>query len=172
MEIDRVSEQILRAVVGDEPAPKPTRTNKDEPGSADHWTPAILLELGAHLRKLARAGNGEASKTLREYPQYRAMLAFRSRNGEVEVHEKFADVFLVLAGMATIVTGGTVTGAHVVAPGETRGDSIKGGHSQKLRQGEIVHVPAGTPHQFLVSSEKTVTCLVLKIQEDKKEPRP
>jgi mannose-6-phosphate isomerase-like protein (cupin superfamily) len=165
MELDRVSAQLLRAVIGDEPAPKPQRGQKDEPGGADHWTPAVLLERGAYLRQMARAGSGEASETLHEYPQHRAMLSFRSRNGDVEVHEKFADVFLVLSGAATLVTGGTVVNARSTASGETRGDSIEGGHPQPLRQGEIVHVPAGTPHQFLVSSEKTITCFVLKIQE-------
>ena len=165
MGIDKVSAQILRAVMGDEPAPTLKSRNKHEPGSPDHWTPAVLLERGAYLRKLARASSGEASETLREYPQHRAMLSFRSRDGEVEVHERFADVFLVLSGAATLVSGGTVVNACVIAPGETRGDSIEGGTAQHLRQGEIVHVPAGTPHQFLVSSEKTVTCFVLKIQE-------
>lgn len=165
MEIDKVSSQILRAVLGDEPAPKPKAGKQGEPGSADHWTPAILLERGAYLRQMARAGNGEASETLREYPQHRVMLSFRSRNGEVEVHEKFADVFLVLSGAATLVTGGTVVGARILAPGETRGDSIAGGRAQELRQGELIHVPAGTPHQFLVSGDKTITSLVLKIQE-------
>lgn len=165
MEIDRVSAQILRAVIGDEPSPKPQGSKRIEPGNADHWTPAILLERGAYLKKLARAGSGEASETLREYPQHRVMLSFRSRNGEVEIHEKFADLFFVLSGAATLVTGGTVVNARVTAPGETRGDSIEGGNPQELRQGDVVHVPAGTPHQFLVSNERTVTCMVLKIQE-------
>lgn len=165
MEIDRVSAQILRAVMGDEPAPKPAKHKAAEAGAADHWAQPILLERAAYLRKLARAGDGQASETLREYPRHRIMLSFRARNGEVEVHEHFADVFYVLAGAATLVTGGTVRGARTVAPGEARGDAIEGGTSQALRPGEFVHVPAGTPHQFLVSSERTVTCLVFKIQE-------
>ena len=165
MEIDRVSAQILRAVMGDEPAPRSARSNTSDPGAPGHWPPPILLERAAYLRKLARAGDGQASETLREYPRHRIMLSFRSRNGEVEVHEKFADVFYVLAGAATLVTGGTVCGARIVAPGETRGDAIEGGVRLELRAGEFVHVPAGTPHQFLVSSEKTITCFVLKIQE-------
>lgn len=165
MEIDRVSAQILRAVMGDEPAPRAAKSGVAEAGIADHWTQPVLLERAAYLRKLARAGDGQASETLREYPQHRVMLSFRSRNGEVEVHEKFADVFFVLTGAATLLTGGTVGGARLIAPGETRGESIEGGKRQELRPGEFVHVPAGTPHQFLVSSEKTVTCLVLKIQE-------
>ena len=65
----------------------------------------MLLERAAYLRKLARAGDGQASETLHEYPQHRAMLSFRSRNGEVEVHEKWADLFFVMAGAATLVTG-------------------------------------------------------------------
>lgn len=164
MEIDRISAEILRAVIGDEPAPSPTH-RKDESGSADHWTPAVLLEGGAYLRKLAAASNGEASETLREYPQHRVMLSFRSRNGEVEVHENWADLFLVLSGKATLVTGGSVLAARAVATGETRGDSIEGGQVQQLRQGEVVHVPAGTPHQFLVSSDTPVLSLVVKIRE-------
>ena len=163
MEIDRVSAQILRAVLGDEPAPKTKKPHR--PGSADHWTPAILLERGTYLRQMARAGSGEASETLREYSQHRVMLSFRSRDGEVEVHEKFADLFVVLSGAATLVTGGTVEGARTVAAGEIRGDSIVGGHAQELRQGELIHVPAGTPHQFLVSGDKSITSLVVKIQE-------
>lgn len=165
MEIDRISAQILRAVVGDEPAPKSARRKSSDPADPDHWTQPVLLERSAYLRKLARAGDGQASETLREYPQHRAMLSFRSRNGEVEVHEKWADLFYVISGAATLVTGGTVCGARTIGPGETRGDSIEGGCAQELRPGEFVHVPAGTPHQFLVSAEKTVTCLVMKIQE-------
>jgi mannose-6-phosphate isomerase-like protein (cupin superfamily) len=165
MEIDRVSAQILRAVLGDEPAPKPAPHKKDEPGDADHWSQAVLLERASYLRKMAKFGDGSASETLKEYPQHCAMLSFRSRSGEAEVHERFADLFVVLAGAATLVTGGTICGAHNVAPGETSGDSIEGGMHQELRAGEIVHVPAGTPHQCLVSGDKTVTCFVVKIQE-------
>lgn len=169
MEIDKISAQILRAAVGDEPAgkpsPKPTHHNQIDPADADHWTQPILLERAAYLSQLARAGNGQAGETLREYPRHRIMLSFRSRNGEVEVHEHWADLFLILSGAATLVTGGTVVGARLIAPGETRGNSIEGGHHQELHPGEIVHIPAGTPHQFLVSSDKTITSLVLKMQE-------
>ena len=165
MEIDRISAQILRAVGGDEPAPGVVQRKQADPSAADHFTQPVLMERAAYLRQLARAGDGQASETLREYPQHRAMLSFRSRNGEVEVHEKWADLFYVLSGAATLVTGGTVCGARVIAPGEIRGDSIEGGTPQALRAGEFVHVPAGTPHQFLVSAEKTVTSLVMKIQE-------
>jgi mannose-6-phosphate isomerase-like protein (cupin superfamily) len=155
-----LSKEILKDVALDEVVPK-----RVQRGPVDHWTPHILLERAAYLRKMARAGDGSASETLREYPRHAAMLSFRSRSGEVEIHEKFADLFCVLAGTTTLVTGGTVNRARKIAPGETRGDSIDGGSHQELKAGDLAHVPAGTPHQMLLSGEQTVTCYVLKIQE-------
>ena len=131
----------------------------------DHWSASLLMERAAYLSKLAKHGNGSASETLKEYPQHCAMLSYRSRDGEAEVHQDFADIFYVLEGRATLVTGGTVAGAKSVGPGEKRGSSVEGGTRQQLRAGDVAHVPAGVPHQMLVSGEKPVACLVVKVQE-------
>jgi mannose-6-phosphate isomerase-like protein (cupin superfamily) len=155
-----LSKEILKDVVLEEVAPKVVRRNP-----MDHWSPAVLLERAAYLRKMAQHGDGSAGETLKEYPQHCAMLSFRSRDGEAEIHQNFADVFYVLGGSATLVTGGTVAGARTVGPGETRGESIEGGMRQELRVGDLAHVPAGLPHQMLVAGEKTITCFVMKIQE-------
>jgi uncharacterized RmlC-like cupin family protein len=124
-----------------------------------------LLERAAYLKKLARFGDGSASETLREYPRHLAMLSFRSRDGDAETHRNFATILFVLAGAATLVTGGTLTHARTVGPGETRGDSIEGGDRLGLKCGDVAHVPAGLPHQLLVAGETTVTCLVIKVEE-------
>jgi mannose-6-phosphate isomerase-like protein (cupin superfamily) len=159
--MERIAREILKDMNLDEVAPKP----RGPKNPVDHWTHPLLLERAAYLRELAKHGDGSASETLKEYPQHFAMLSFRSRSGEVEVHERFADLFVVLAGAATLVTGGTVTGARIVAPGETRGESIASGTQQKLRPGDVAHVPAGTPHQMLLKGDETITCLVMKVQE-------
>ncbi|HXR39826.1 MAG TPA: cupin domain-containing protein [Terracidiphilus sp.] len=147
------------------PAPANARRRKDAPPHADHWTPAILLERAAYLRKLAKAGDGQASETLKEYPQHAAMLSFRARDGVAELHENFADLFYVLDGRATLVTGGSVVGAETIALGEIRGASIEGGVRQELRAGDVAHVPAGVPHQMLVPGDKTFTSFVVKIEQ-------
>ena len=126
--MDLVSKAILKDLALEEIAPKPRRPKS----LVDHWSPAVLLERAAYLRKMAKLGDGSASETLKEYPQHCAMLSFRSRDGEVEVHERFADLFFVLAGKATLVTGGVVTGTRMVEPGETRGASIEGGAAPSL----------------------------------------
>jgi mannose-6-phosphate isomerase-like protein (cupin superfamily) len=114
---------------------------------------------------MATYGDGSASETLKEFPGHFTMLSVRNRDGEAEVHEHFADLFYVLDGRATMVTGGTVKAAKTVAPGETRGASIEGGSRQEMKAGDVVHVPAGLPHQMLVAGEKTICCFVIKIQE-------
>ena len=159
--MEQIEKAILKDVSLDAICPEPLKIKNP----VDHWSPAVLLERAAYLRKMAELGDGSASETLKEYPQHIAMLSFRSRSGEAEVHERFADLFIVLSGAATLVTGGTVTGARAVAPGEMRGTSIEGGTPQSLRPGELVHVPAGTPHQMLLTGEATITCLVMKVQE-------
>ncbi len=161
VDVDLLSRAVLTDVNLDEVGPRPAGPKN----TVDHWSPAVLLERAAYLRKLAKHGDGSASETLKEYPQHCAMLSFRSRDGEVEVHEKFADLFCVLAGKAMLVTGGVVKGARTIAPGETRGVSIEGGVRQTLRAGDVAHVPAGTPHQMLVKADETITALVMKVQE-------
>jgi mannose-6-phosphate isomerase-like protein (cupin superfamily) len=162
--MDKLSKAILKELNPELPEPPAVRPNAA--ARVDHWTPAVLLERAAYLRKLATHGDGSAGETLKEYPGHCAMLSFRSRSGMAEVHENIADLFYVLEGRATMVTGGTVAGAKTINPGEIRGDSIEGGARQEMRAGDVLHVPAGLPHQILVAGENSITSLVFKIPEN------
>ena len=53
------------------------------------------------------------------------MLAFRNQSGKAELHEKFADFYVVVDGKATLVSGGHMVNGATTAPGEVRGDSIR-----------------------------------------------
>ena len=168
--MDKIKNQILKELLPVEkdvaPAAARARAKGQKPAlQLDHWSSAVLLERAAYLHKLARQGDGSAGETLKEYPRHCAMLSCRCRDGEAEIHENFADVFYVLDGRTTLVTGGTIVGARLTKPGETRGSSIEGGVRQELRAGDVAHVPAGLPHQMLLAGEQTVTCLVMKMQE-------
>jgi mannose-6-phosphate isomerase-like protein (cupin superfamily) len=165
--IDDFAGRILGELIGvEKERPLPSVSKSEQQNGAAHWTRPILMERAAYLGKMAKYGDGSASETIREQPQHRVMLSFRSRTGEAEVHAQFADVFYVVEGTATLVTGGTVEGAKEISPGEIRGASVTGGVRCQLRPGDVVHVPAGVPHQFLVEGERTVCCLVLKVREN------
>jgi hypothetical protein len=61
------------------------------------------------------------------------------------------------------VVGGEVEDGKTTAPGEIRGPSIKGGARHALSPGDIVHIPARTPHQVLVPSGGRFTYFVIKV---------
>jgi len=134
---------------------------------SDHWSTAELLERAKHLKELAAKGEGSASETLEKYPHHYTMLAYREHSGGGEVHQDFADIFFILDGHATVVTGGTLIEAKTTAPGEMRGKSVDGGSRQELKAGDVVHIPAGMPHQTLVADGQTVTYFVVKVEESR-----
>jgi mannose-6-phosphate isomerase-like protein (cupin superfamily) len=96
-----------------------------------------------------------AAETLAEWGNHRIMVAHREGNGEAEWHEKQADIFVVQTGEATLVYGGKVVDGKSTGPGEIRGPSISGGLEKKLSPGDIVHIPAKTPHQVMVTKQFT-----------------
>lgn len=67
---------------------------------------------------------------------------------DVEVHSNEADLFYVIDGDATLITGGTVIGGRTTAPGQIRGSKVEGGQSHHLTAGDVMWVPAGVPHWF------------------------
>jgi mannose-6-phosphate isomerase-like protein (cupin superfamily) len=74
--------------------------------------------------------------------------ARRTAAGQVEVHEKETDIIYVVDGEATFVTGGTMLGGKQTKAGQFLGTGIEGGTTYHLVKGDMVTVPAGTPHWF------------------------
>jgi mannose-6-phosphate isomerase-like protein (cupin superfamily) len=81
-------------------------------------------------------------------PDYLVSGSHRSGPGQVEVHAKETDVIYVVDGEATFVTGGTMVGGKTTKPGQMLGSNIQGGETHHLSKGDVIVVPAGTPHWF------------------------
>jgi quercetin dioxygenase-like cupin family protein len=64
------------------------------------------------------------------------------------VHDKETDVIYVVDGTATFVTGGTMVGGKMTTPGQLMGSDIKGGQTHHLSKGDVIVIPARTPHWF------------------------
>jgi glc operon protein GlcG len=79
---------------------------------------------------------------------FRVAASRRDGAGEAEVHVTDTDIFYVLEGAATVVTGGEVLGAHEIAPGEQRGSGIEGGATHRISKGDVLAIPNGVPHWF------------------------
>jgi uncharacterized protein GlcG (DUF336 family)/mannose-6-phosphate isomerase-like protein (cupin superfamily) len=79
---------------------------------------------------------------------YMVHASHRDGPGLAEVHTFDADIIHVLEGSATLVTGGTVENGKTTAPGEIRGSAIRNGEERRIATGDVLIVPAGTPHWF------------------------
>lgn len=93
------------------------------------------------------------------------MVAHREGSGLAEWHEKQADIIMISSGEVTMVYGGTIPDAKTTAAGEQRGASITGGTQVKLAPGDVLHIPAKTPHQMVLASGTQVTYFVAKVVE-------
>jgi mannose-6-phosphate isomerase-like protein (cupin superfamily) len=92
------------------------------------------------------------------------MLANRRGAGEVEVHEKTNHIFIITEGEATFVTGGTLVNARQTAPGQTRAASVEGGTTYHLSKGDVITVPAKTPHWFKEVPTETIAYYAINLE--------
>jgi mannose-6-phosphate isomerase-like protein (cupin superfamily) len=137
---------------------------QDTAKTPDTYSPDTLMAMEKALAQKADA-SGLASEPIKKYSTDYTLLAFRNQSGKAELHEKFADFYVVVEGNATLVSGGQMVNAKTTAPGEVRGDSIQNGKETKLKKGDIVHIPANIPHQLTLAKGDTFQYFVIKVQE-------
>src|SRR5215813_11112030 len=92
------------------------------------------------------------------------VLAQRRGAGEVEVHMKTNHVFIIVEGEATFITGGTLVGAKNTAQDEVRAASVQGGQTHHLTKGDVITIPANTPHWFKEIPTGTIAYYAVNIQ--------
>ena len=92
------------------------------------------------------------------------VLAQRRGTGEVEVHMKTNHVFIIVEGEATFITGGTLVGSKNTAPDEVRAASVQGGQTHHLTKGDVITIPANTPHGFKEIPSGTIAYYAVNIQ--------
>jgi mannose-6-phosphate isomerase-like protein (cupin superfamily) len=96
----------------------------------------------------------------------------KGAKGGAASHDKVSEVYQVLEGSATLVTGGTIVNpqrrtssqeevTQINGPGVS-GTSIEGGVSRRITKGDMVIIPAGTPH-WLPEIQETITYTVVRI---------
>jgi mannose-6-phosphate isomerase-like protein (cupin superfamily) len=107
----------------------------------------------------------QAADQLADFGNHTAWMAHREADGLAEIHQRWDDLMFVISGEATLLLGGKIVEAKTESPGEIRGPHITGGKRRVIRAGDVVHVPAGMPHQFLVANGKQITFFTMKIAE-------
>ncbi len=78
---------------------------------------------------------------------------------EFEYHEGRDHVLYILDGTTVYEVGGTPKGAHSTRPGEWLAPDSEGAVTYKLKKGDMLVLPRGTPHKRL--TEGSVTLLLV-----------
>jgi mannose-6-phosphate isomerase-like protein (cupin superfamily) len=96
--------------------------------------------------------------------------------GVAAVHFKVSEIYHVMDGAGTLVTGGTMVNAKPRpadaisvrledGPGAS-GTGIEGGVSRKIKAGDVVIIPAGVPHWFS-EIEGSITYVVMRVDPNR-----
>lgn len=108
-------------------------------------------ELMAALAKSAETRPDQATSPITNQDHYRINIVRRGGPGVAMAHAsgpaKGTEVHYIIDGAATVVTGGTI----VRHPGASKGagnSTIEGGESRRVTKGDVVVIPAGTPHWY------------------------
>ena len=87
------------------------------------------------------------------------------------LHYKVSEVYHVIKGSATFVTGGTLVNAKTREAGSmeakedgpgSSGTAIQGGVNHQLKAGDVIVIPAGTPHWFS-KIDGSIAYLVIRV---------
>ena len=110
---------------------------------------------------------------------HRAKTEGRNPGGGIE-HSQITEIYHVISGSGTLVTGGTIENPRESAPDSqvvkvlngpsTGGGVIKEGTSRKLGPGDVVIIPPNTPHWFSEITSDQIVYLVVRVDPHKVLP--
>jgi mannose-6-phosphate isomerase-like protein (cupin superfamily) len=133
------------------------------PNGFHQWNATAFAELRQSLAaKSAADAQHLASQKIADYPNDAIYEIHRAGDGAPELHETEADIFFVQSGSAVLVVGGILVGAETTAPHELRNGTIQGGVRKKISAGDVLRIPAKTPHQVVLDGAKEITYIVVK----------
>ena len=123
-------------------APAPAATDR---AKATHFTAA---DLQAALAKLPTDRAAASVRVFSLDPYNVAVEQRQPRTQGASLHEAQAELFYVIEGSATMITGGTMpdgkrNGTNI------QGTTIEGGTRIAFNKGDFIMVPSGVPHQFV-----------------------
>jgi mannose-6-phosphate isomerase-like protein (cupin superfamily) len=109
------------------------------PGSAAVYLTA--KQLADVMQASIAGGTDPALSQIANTDQYFINRVHRTKPATVNVHVGWTEVHIILEGGGTLLTGGTVKTSGAVK-------TIEGGVSRKVAKGDVIIVPADTPHQY------------------------
>jgi mannose-6-phosphate isomerase-like protein (cupin superfamily) len=122
-------------------AQEPAAPHAPAPGSAATFKSAE--ELAAALKIAKATAGGMTTSAVANTDQYRINIVHRAQPAGAIAHAGNTELHYIIEGSGTVVTGGTIVrGANAGAA------TIKDGVAQKVKKGDVIIVPANSPHWY------------------------
>ena len=109
---------------------------------------ADIQALVAKAKTDHKPGEPTTPENIMALAPYNVNLEYRTAVGPSAVHEHEAELFVVLEGTGTVVTGGKLAGGKRVDAANWQGTGIDGGASRAVAKGDVIFVPENTPHWY------------------------
>ena len=125
------------------------QTAKQAPKQPKTYTSAKdVVAMMAKAKNERKQDQANFIQGLLQLAPYSANLEYRGAVGPAAVHEKEAELFYVIDGSGTLVTGGKLEGESRTNAENLTGTGIEGGNTQNVAKGDFFIVPENTPHWF------------------------
>ncbi len=123
------------------PAGAPPIPDKDFATSAD------VQALIANAKKTIKPDQPNLVQRIVRLAPHNANLEYRVAKAPAALHVKDAELFYVIEGAGTAVTGGTIVN-QVMTGANASGPDIQNGLTRPIAKGDFLFVPENTPHQI------------------------
>jgi mannose-6-phosphate isomerase-like protein (cupin superfamily) len=94
---------------------------------------------------------------------YKAQLEYRPLKAPAAVHEKDAELFVVLQGTGDIITGGKLVNEKRVNANNLSGSDIADGQTHHVVKGDTLIVPNNTPHQVIPTGGAPIVVMTMHV---------
>jgi len=121
-----------------------------QPAASEPKTYSSAADVAALLAKAKaeRKDQPLISERILQLAPYNANLEYRASVGPAAVHETEAELFYVIDGSGTMMTGGKLVNETRTNASNLTGTAIEGGTSRAVAKGDFIIVPEKTPHWF------------------------
>jgi mannose-6-phosphate isomerase-like protein (cupin superfamily) len=139
-------------------------------------TDITQAEFATILKSMNPDGVADQQIKVVDIGKYNVAVGILHRSGKAKqtaiAHSDITEIYYVVAGAGTFVTGGSMTGPTPVDPNgstvkvlvgpSTTGAGITGGQSRRIGPGDVIIVPPGVAHWFS-AIEKDLDYLVFRV---------
>ena len=136
---------VFAALLYPAPAAAQTQPPPTDRTKATHYPAA---ELTAALAKLPTERPAASVRVFSLEPYSVAVEQRQPRAQGAAAHDDRAELFYVIGGSGTMITGGTISDGKRAGV-NTQGSTIDGGTRIAFGPGDFIMVPSGVPHQFV-----------------------